>query len=214
MLSDWQQEEGAQESELATIEPELLTMSEEIRRLKEGIKRLPELGNQNVLDTNLGSNENATQLQEEITQVLILEKKLDQERDTLHEKCANHKADIQQYSDVQGARQDADEKRAALNLEREQLQKQRGRFQQAVESKTRKEQSVKSQLQQEKSYQQAVDMEKRYKSLCESNLDLFESVEQRKVDATPLRNKVIQLERNHQMWLQDRLLNGMGVQIE
>merc|ERR1712168_70428 len=214
MLTEWTQEESQQVAELETTEPQMVNMGEEIRRLKEGIKRLPELGDQNVLDSNIGSNDNAAKLQEEIMKVLVLEKKLDQERDIYHEKKATYKADIQQYSDVQGARNDAEEKRAALNIEREQLQRQRGRFQQAVEAKTRQEQALKSQLQSNTSYMKISDLEKRYKSLAESNLELSESVEQRKVDATPLRNKVIQLERNHQMWLQERLLNGMGVQIE
>merc|ERR1712071_722671 len=163
-------------------------------------------GDQNVLDSNIGSNDNAAKLQEEIMKVLVLEKKLDQERDIYHEKTATYKADIQQYSDVQGARNDAEEKRAALNIEREQLQRQRGRFQQAVEGKTRQEQALKSQLQSNTPYMKVSDLEKRYKSLAESNLELSESVEQRKVDATPLRNKVIQLERNHQMWLQEQEL--------
>lgn len=215
MLQDWADEESSQLAEIEKTTPQRAELEEEIKRLKDGIKRLPELGDQNVLESsNLGSNENAQKLQEDVTQILILEKKLNQEAEKLHEDIANRKADIQHYSDVQGARNDADEKRAALNIEREHLQQQRARFQKAVDQKTSKLQGVSTVLTASEEYKIASDLEKRYKSVSEQNLELSDAIEQKQVDATPLRNKVMQLEQDHQGWLQERLLSGMGVQVE
>jgi len=215
MLSDWSNEESSQLAEIEKTTPLRKQLEEEIKRLKDGIKRLPELGDQNVLEsTNLGSNQSAQKVLEETTQILVLQKKLGQESEQLHETIASRKSDIQHYSDVQGARNDADEKRGALNVEREQLQLQRSKFQKAVDERTSKLQNVQTVLNASEGWKNAGDLEKRYKSVCEQNLDLNDVIEQKQVDATPLRNKVMQLEQDHQSWLQDRLLNGLGVQVE
>ena len=215
MLSDWAKEEGDQSKEIEETTPQRKQLEEEIKRLKDGIKRLPELGDQNVLESNdLGSNQSAQKLLDDITQILVLQKKLGQESDQLQETIATRKADIQHYSDVQGARNDADEKRASLNAEREGLQLQRSKFQKAVDEKSNKLQNVQTVLNATEGYKNSSDLEKKYKSVCEQNLELSDVIEQKQVDATPLRNKVMQLEQDHQSWLQERLLNGLGVQVE
>merc|ERR1712178_241383 len=73
MLSDWAKEEGDQSKEIEETTPQRKQLEEEIKRLKDGIKRLPELGDQNVLESNnnnLGSNQSAQKLLDDITQIL------------------------------------------------------------------------------------------------------------------------------------------------
>ena len=214
MLADWQANEGSEKSEIASLEAKYSNFNDQVKRLKEGIKRLPELGDQNILESATNANKSGSKLQEEITQILILEKKLENESEELEEKLSKTKADISTFTDVATVKADCEEKRLALTTERESLNHQRNIFQQATEAKTRKMQRLSNLLENDSKFMQVSRLEGEVKKLSEKNFELFEIIEQRQFDAMPLRNKVKQLEQDHQEWLQQRLLNGLGVQLE
>merc|ERR1711893_16903 len=105
-------------------------------------------------------------------QILVLEKKIEQENEQLEEKISSYKLDIEQYSDVHGARSEAEEKRTVLNEERDSLMRTKNKFQQATEAKTRRLQEIQTRLSKNDEYISCVDEERKLKAAAEANYDL------------------------------------------
>ncbi|XP_042865475.1 intraflagellar transport protein 74 homolog isoform X3 [Penaeus japonicus] len=160
--------------------------------------------------TEQGLKQEHLNLQSNLQKIEALELKIQKEMVELKEKLVKMEKEMVEFSDLDGLRTRAEEKRRNLAEEKEQLDERKGAVTQNLQEIESTVKSLKKQLNENETYTQLTNLEKKWAHLEQSNFTLQEFVAQRRAESNflPLQNQAMKLVQDYNKLLQDVVQNG------
>ncbi|XP_037795044.1 intraflagellar transport protein 74 homolog [Penaeus monodon] len=160
--------------------------------------------------TEQGLKQEHLNLQSNLQKIEALELKIQKEMVELKEKLAKMEKEMVEFSDLDGLRTRAEEKRRNLADEKEQLDERKGAVTQNLQEIESTVKSLKKQLNENETYTQLTNLEKKWAHFEQSNFTLQEFVAQRRAESNflPLQNQAMKLVQEYNKVLQDVVQSG------
>ncbi|XP_065069175.1 intraflagellar transport protein 74 homolog [Rhopilema esculentum] len=134
-------------------------------------------------ETNKGLDSEQRRLQMDLEKVNQLESKITTELDSLKKRIDKMTEEIALYSDIDGVKKQAEEKRKLLMSEKEELLSQRETLKQDVKNLSSQYDAMKAQLQENETFIQLGNLERKWQHLEQNNFAMKEYIAQKKAES-------------------------------
>ncbi|KAK8386714.1 hypothetical protein O3P69_017878 [Scylla paramamosain] len=152
-------------------------------------------------------------LQANLQKIEALETKVQKEMEDLKEKLAKMTQEINEYSDLDGLKARADERRRQLAQEKEQLETKKTSITQSLREINTAVSTLKNQLHENETHTQLTNLEKKWSHLEQTNFSLREFVAQRRAESNylPVKTQAMKLVQEYNHALQEVVLSGSSL---
>ncbi|XP_045608252.1 intraflagellar transport protein 74 homolog isoform X2 [Procambarus clarkii] len=210
---------------LETLENNNVSLLEKLSRHLAHFKHLPSTHDFDMMRTDLAFKEGELEksryteqglkhenlnLQANLQKIEALETKVQKEMIDLKEKLAQMELEIVEFSDLDGLKTRAEEKRRLLVQEKEELDARKSCISQSLQDITSAITALKNQLHENETYTQLTNLEKKWAHLEQTNFTLREFVAQRKAESNfvPYKNQAMKLVNEYNRSLQEVMQSG------
>ncbi|XP_050727865.1 intraflagellar transport protein 74 homolog isoform X2 [Eriocheir sinensis] len=213
---------------LETLENNNVALLEKLSRHLAHFKQLPSSNEFEIMRSDLAFKEGELEkskfteqglqsenlnLQANLQKIEALESKVQKEMEDLKEKLAKMNQEIIEYSDLDGLRTRADEKRRQLAQDKEQLETKKTSITQSLREVNDAVTSLKNQLHENETHTQLTNLEKKWSHLEQTNFSLREFVAQRRAESNflPVKTQAMKLVKEYSHALQEVVLSGSSL---
>ncbi|KAG7167404.1 Intraflagellar transport protein 74-like [Homarus americanus] len=227
-LTTFEQNKQEELSRLEILENNNVALLEKLSRHLAHFKHLPSTQDFDVMRTDLAFKEGELEksryteqglkhenlnLQTNLQKIDALETKVQKEMVELKEKLGRMEKEILEFSDLDGLRTRAEEKRKKLAQEREDLEARKVCISQSLQEINSTISSTKNQLHENETYTQLTNLEKKWAHLEQTNFTLREFIAQRKAESNflPFKNQAMKLVQEYNRSLQEVVQSGGNI---
>lgn len=224
-LATFDQNKHEELNRLETLENNNVSILEKLSRHLAHFKHLPSTQDFDVMRSDLAFKEGELEksryteqnlkhenlnLQANLQKIEALESKVQKEMVDLKEKLAVMEKEIVEFSDLDGLKSRADEKRRLLAQEKEELEGKKTSVTQSLQEITNAVATQKNQLQENETFTQLTNLEKKWAHLEQTNFTLREFIAQKKAESNyiPFQNKAMKLVQEYNRALQEVVQSG------
>ncbi|KAK8749313.1 hypothetical protein OTU49_015793 [Cherax quadricarinatus] len=227
-LATFEENKEEELKRLESLETNNVAVLEKISRHLAHFKHLPSTHDFDTMRTDLAFKEGELEksryteqglkhenlnLQANLQKIEALETKVQKEMVDIKEKLAQMEEEIVEFSDLDGLKSRAEEKRKQLAQEKDELEARKSCITQSLHEITTAITALKSQLHENETYTQLTNLEKKWAHLEQTNFTLREFIAQRKAESNflPFKNKALKLVNEYNKSLQEIVQSGVSI---